>query len=47
MSLMTKTLGTATVALGVMAGIAATRTPKTNGTNIEPDRKEVTWDGQK
>lgn len=46
-SAMTKTLGAATVALGLMAGVAATRTPKTEKDTVEADRKEVVWDSSK
>ena len=45
MSYMTKTLGTATVALGLMAGIAATRTPNTK--DGELGREKVEWDSSK
>ena len=47
MGFMTKTMGTATIALSIMAGVAATKSPKADVDSIEPQRKEVKWDNSK
>ena len=47
MSIMTKTFGTATLGLALMAGVAATRTPKTGLENTKENPTEIKWNDKK
>ena len=47
MSMATKTLGTATLGLALMAGVAAMRTPKTGLENAKENPTEIKWDDKK
>ena len=47
MSMATKTLGTATLGLALMAGVVAMRTPKTGLENAKENPTEIKWDDKK
>ena len=47
MSMVSKTLGTATLGLALMAGVVAMRTPKTGLENAKENPTEIKWDDKK